>query len=100
MSHPDLDLGRSPVLPFDNDSLTTVAGAVAVLAVAFFNDHFINYSVDMEKDEGLQLSDRWEVTAYPSLLFFTPDGKMIMKKIGYVDGKHLVEFGEQALIKK
>jgi len=69
-------------------------------AVAFYNNNFINYSVDMEKGEGLQLADKWDVSAYPSLLFFTPDGKMIMRQIGYVDAKHLIKFGEEALTRK
>jgi len=69
-------------------------------AAAFYNHNFINYSVDMEKGEGAQLADSWDITAYPSLLFFTPDGKMVMKQVGYVDGKHLIGFGEQALTRK
>ncbi|HTI92328.1 MAG TPA: thioredoxin family protein [Puia sp.] len=69
-------------------------------AAAFYNGNFINYSVDMEKGEGVLLADRWDITAYPSLLFFTPDGKMVMRQVGYVDGKHLIEFGEQALTRK
>lgn len=66
----------------------------------FYNSNFVNYSVDMEKGEGVQLAQSWEVTAYPSLLFFSPEGKMVMKLVGFIDGKHLVEFGEQALTRK
>lgn len=69
-------------------------------AALYFNDNFINYTVDMEKDEGLVLAEKWHVAEYPSLLFFTPQGKLIMKQIGYVDAKKLIEFGEQALAKK
>lgn len=69
-------------------------------AVAYFNSNFINYTVDMEKGEGIELAEQWGVTGYPALLFFTPEGKMIMKHIGYVDGKQFVEFGKQALDRK
>jgi thioredoxin-related protein len=69
-------------------------------AAAFFNGNFINYTVDMEKGEGVELAEKWDVTDYPTLLFFTPEGKMVMKQIGYVDGKQLVEFGKQALAGK
>lgn len=42
-----------------------------------------------------------EESAQPiTLLFFTPDGKMIMRQIGYVDAKHLIKFGEEALTRK
>lgn len=69
-------------------------------AAAYYNANFINYTVDMEKGEGVKLADEWDITAYPALLFFTPEGKMILKQIGYVDGVHLVEFGKQALVRK
>lgn len=69
-------------------------------AAVYFNDNFINYTVDMEKGEGLELAEEWGVIAYPTLLFFTPEGKLIMKQIGYVDGKQLVDFGKQALARK
>ena len=69
-------------------------------AAAFFNGNFINYTVDMEKGEGVELAEKWDVTEYPTLLFFTPEGKMVMKQIGYVNGKQLIEFGKQALAGK
>lgn len=69
-------------------------------AAGYYNKSFINYTVDMEKGEGVTLADKWNVTAYPTLLFFTPEGKMIMKQVGYVDGEHLVDLGKQALVRK
>jgi len=69
-------------------------------AAAFFNENFINYTVDMEKGEGVELGEKWDVTEYPTLLFFTPEGKMIMKQTGYMDGKQLIETGKQALAGK
>jgi len=69
-------------------------------AAAFFNGNFINYTVDMEKGEGVELAEKWDVTEYPTLLFFTPEGKMVMKQIGYVDGKQLIEFGKHVLAGK
>ncbi|SEL10440.1 thioredoxin family protein [Parapedobacter koreensis] len=69
-------------------------------AVAYFNSHFINYTADMEQGEGIGLAEKWNVTAYPALLFFTPEGKMVLKQVGYVDGKKLVEIGQQALAKQ
>ncbi len=54
----------------------------------------------MEKGEGIELAKKWDVNAYPTLLFFTPDGKMVMKQIGFVNGKNLVEIGKEVLSKK
>lgn len=69
-------------------------------AAAYYNSHFINYAIDTEKGEGIELAKKWNITAYPTLLFFTPDGKMVMKQIGFVNGKNLVEIGKEVLSKK
>lgn len=69
-------------------------------AAAFYNGNFISYTVDMEKGEGIALAEKWDVTVYPTLLFFTPEGKMVMKQVGYVNGMQLIEFGKQALAEK
>lgn len=87
------------------DAYTTWCGPCKLLksktfkdkdAAAYFNKHFINFSVDMEKGEGIKLANQWNVTAYPTLLFFNPDGKLIMRRVGYIDGDKLVDFGRQA----
>lgn len=69
-------------------------------AAVYFNKNFINVTIDMESGEGIALAEKWKVTAYPTLLFFTPQGKLVMTKIGFVNGKQLIEFGEQASKKK
>lgn len=91
------------------DAYTTWCGPCKLLrsttfkdkdAAALFNENFVSYAVDMEKGEGVGLAEKWEVTAYPALLFFSPEGKMVLRQMGYVDGKKLTEFGKQALEKK
>ena len=69
-------------------------------AAACFNKNFINYSVDMEKGEGPALAGKWNINAYPSLLFFNANGEIVMKQVGYVNAETLEEFGRQALLKK
>ncbi len=69
-------------------------------AAGYFNKHFINYTIDMEKGEGLELAEQWEVMAYPTLLIFSPDGKMLKRQIGFVDGMGLIDFGKSALAAK
>ncbi len=69
-------------------------------AADFFNRNFINYTLDMEKGEGVELSDVWNVFSYPTLLFFNPEGKMVMKQTGYVDEKQLITIGKEALMRK
>ena len=69
-------------------------------AADLFNRNFINYTLDMEKGEGVELSDVWNVFSYPTLLFFNPEGKMVMKQTGYVDEKQLITIGKEALMRK
>jgi len=66
----------------------------------YFNKNFINFSADMEKGEGPALAEKWDITAYPSLLFFNSEGEMVLKQVGYVNAETLVDFGRQALLKK
>jgi thiol-disulfide isomerase/thioredoxin len=48
----------------------------------FYNKTFICTSIDMEKGEGLSLRNKFDVRAYPTLLFINPQGEMIHKKVG------------------
>lgn len=64
---------------------------------SFYNGNFINAKIDMEAGEGLTLSDRYNVTAYPTLLFINGDGKLLHKAIGYQDVSQFIATGEDAL---
>ena len=48
----------------------------------FYNKTFICTSFDMEKGEGLNLRNKFDVRAYPTLLFINPEGNMVHKKVG------------------
>jgi len=67
---------------------------------AYFNTHFVNFGADMEKGEGLQLSENWKITAYPTLLFFNPDGQLVLMKTGFVNAGQLIALAKEALSKK
>jgi len=61
-----------------------------------FNANFVNVKVDMEKGEGRELARRYEVRAYPTLLFLDSDGEVVHRSIGYQSAEELVELGEAA----
>lgn len=65
-------------------------------AAAYFNQHFVNYSIDMEKGEGEDLAEEWKIRAYPTLMFINADGKIVSTSIGYVDSNKLLDFGKKA----
>lgn len=69
-------------------------------AAAYFNENFINFSADMEKGEGVMLAEKWSINAYPTLLFFNPEGKMVLMQTGYVNAVQLTALGKEALAKK
>lgn len=50
----------------------------------FYNANFINVKYDMEKGEGAMLADRYYVSAYPNLVFISPEGVMLHKGVGFI----------------
>ncbi len=66
---------------------------------AFFNKHFINLSIDMEKGEGETLSSQWQIQAYPTLVIFDATGKVIQGTVGFLKPNDLIKLGKHALEK-
>ena len=65
----------------------------------FFNKHFVCVKVDMEKEDGPELARRFQVRAYPTLLFINPDDMNVAYRLtgGRRGAQWLVEAGEKAL---
>jgi len=64
---------------------------------AFYNEHFINVKIDMEKGEGPALAKALQVEAYPSLYYISPDRKVKLKEVGYQNPKGLLKIGQKVL---
>ncbi len=64
---------------------------------AFYNEHFINVKMDMERGEGLELARRYNVRAYPTLLFLDADGQVVHRAVGYRDTDDFLGLGQEAL---
>lgn len=67
---------------------------------AFFNQNFVNISIDMEKGMGPQLAQQWRLEAYPTLIIFNPQGKPVLGTVGFIKADELLKFGKQGLAKK
>ena len=66
----------------------------------FYNKNFICIAIDMEKGEGSALAKKYAVEAYPTLIYFKPDGKLIGKAMGFRKSKEFLEIGEQVIKSK
>jgi thiol-disulfide isomerase/thioredoxin len=62
----------------------------------FYNSNFINVKYDMEKGEGPMLADRYYVTAYPNLIFISPDGIMLHKAVGFKASNEFLNLAKSA----
>lgn len=47
----------------------------------FFNKHFVNLKIDMEKGEGTELGKKFGVTSYPTLLFINPVNEDVVYRL-------------------
>ena len=57
----------------------------------YFNAHFVNVKMDMEKGEGIELQKKYGVKAFPTLLFMDANGKVLHTKVGGADVAGLIE---------
>lgn len=62
----------------------------------YYNSHFVNAKIDMEKGEGITLAKKFKVTAYPTYLFINGDGDVLHRTLGYVEEKDFIQFAKDA----
>ncbi|MDE5422726.1 thioredoxin domain-containing protein [Ancylomarina sp. DW003] len=63
----------------------------------YFNANFVNVKMDMESEAGELLKEKYQVTAYPTLLWLDADGNIQHRAAGASNEKALVKLGKQAL---
>ncbi len=57
----------------------------------YFNAHFVNLKMDMEKGEGPELLEKYGVKAFPTLLWIDAEGKVIHRIVGGKTTEALLE---------
>lgn len=62
----------------------------------FFNAQFVCAKWDMEKDEGFEIASRFNIKAYPTLLFLDGNGNEISRHVGMLNPDDLIEKGKKA----
>lgn len=65
----------------------------------YFNDHFINIKVDMEKGQGPELAEKYMVRAYPSLFFIDEQGEVKQYTVGYKNSRQLMSMAQEVVSK-
>lgn len=63
---------------------------------AYFNEHFVNVAVDMEKGQGPELSRQFAVRAYPTLLVLDENGTIRQRSVGFLSAGELLDFVQQS----
>ena len=62
----------------------------------YFNSNYINVKFDMEKGEGTTIAGRYQITAYPTLLWLDANGSIKSKVVGGLDVNGLIAAGKKA----
>ena len=62
---------------------------------SFYNENFINVAFDAEKGEGINIAQQYRVSGYPTLMFISPEGKVVRSVMGYHNSEQLLKLGEQ-----
>jgi len=63
---------------------------------AFYNETFINVSLDGEEGDGAVLASKFQIIGYPSLLYFDKNGKPLLYSAGYVQPGEFIKMGKDA----
>lgn len=88
------------------DAYTTWCGPCRMLkqntfpdkaAGEFFNKHFINIALDMERGDGLAFAEKYQIRAYPTLLIMDADLTSTSIAEGYMNPAQLIEFGQYVI---
>lgn len=63
----------------------------------FFNKTFINAAFDAEQGEGVEIARKFNVQAFPTLIFVSPAGTVVKKAVGYHTPEELVKLGKEVI---
>lgn len=66
----------------------------------FYNQNFINVTMDMEKGDGPALRKQYGINAYPSFLYIDGTGKLVHHDGGYQEADRFIENGKTAVAQK
>ncbi|MVM32972.1 DUF255 domain-containing protein [Spirosoma sp. HMF4905] len=62
-----------------------------------FNVHFINYQLDAEQGEGVQVAKQYAVASYPTALYLSPNGTLVHRAVGYAGINGMIDQADHML---
>lgn len=63
----------------------------------FYNMNFINAKIDMEKGEGVDIAIKYDIRAYPTMLFINSNGEQMHRTCGASPVANFIRAGKNAL---
>jgi tetratricopeptide (TPR) repeat protein len=63
-----------------------------------YNESFVNYKIDAEKGEGIELAKTYAITAYPTYLFVNGNGELVYRTMGAMPAEKLLIEADKALL--
>ena len=65
----------------------------------YFNANFVNTKIDMESEAGMKFRRKYPVRSYPTFLFISPDGEVVMQAVGARPPEQFILLGQEAAAK-
>jgi len=62
----------------------------------YYNRNFINLKLDLEKPENKYIAEKYKVTAFPTYLFFDPNGELKFRAKAYLEAPIFLEMAKAA----
>lgn len=92
--------------PIFLDCYTTWCGPCKMMAgtvftdpkvAEYFNATFINAKFDMEKGEGIELKGKFQIGAYPTYIYISPQGEVLNRLVGSMPADDFLEKSKNSL---
>ncbi len=64
---------------------------------ALFEQHFVNIKLDLNKGEGPNIQQQYNITDFPTLLLLDGKGELVEVHVGFLDAEQLLAFGNSVL---
>jgi len=101
-----LEMARKENKPIFMDCYTVWCGPCKQMAAQvftnpevaeYFNKTFINVKFDMEKGEGIELKNKYGVSAYPTFLYIDPKGNVLNRLVGSMPAAEFIAKSKEGM---